>query len=69
MSDDSLPKAGDRCPLAGCENSLSDGDHWYATGDGYHSYHTDKYGVARLWEHRDDLDVVPRTKPWGIDDG
>lgn len=67
MSDPSST-AGDygECPIGRCDETLGEGDngHWMAEGDGFHTFHTDKRGIARLWEHRDGLDVTPNTEPF-----
>ena len=63
MSENGMCTGGtERCPISGCEKILGEG-HWYANPKASHSYHTDKEGIARLWEHRDRLDVTPKTEP------
>ena len=52
---------GDPCPVRKCGRTLGDG-HFVASGDGYHTFHTDKHHVARTWDHRDGLTVIPQTE-------
>lgn len=63
---DTRVEEGEQCPISYCEKKVEDGDngHWVAWGSGYSTYHTDKVSVARTWEHRDSLTVVPSTEPF-----
>lgn len=53
----------EHCPI--CGKKLEEGEHYWANPPASHSYHTDKRGIARVWEHRDGLDVIPPTEPFG----